>query len=53
MESEKIIDNEAMLTTFDNPFDPFEDFTSWWMFDIEKVTTLVHTLIALLMLQMT
>ena len=36
MESEKIIDNEAMLTTFDNPFDPFEDFTSWWMFDIEK-----------------
>ena len=36
MESEKIIDNETMLTTFDNPFDPFEDFTSWWMFDIEK-----------------
>ena len=36
MESEKIIDNAAMLTTFDNPFDPFEDFTSWWMFDIEK-----------------
>lgn len=28
--------NEYMLTTFDNPFDPFEDFTSWFMFDIEK-----------------
>lgn len=27
---------EVMLTTFDNPFDPFEDFTSWFMFDIEK-----------------
>ena len=28
--------NNCMLTTFDNPFDPFEDFTSWFMFDIEK-----------------
>ena len=27
---------ECMLTTFDNPFDPFEQFTSWRMFDIEK-----------------
>lgn len=25
-----------MLTTFDNPFDPFEQFTSWFLFDIEK-----------------
>lgn len=24
------------LTTFDNPFDPFEDYTSWMMFDKEK-----------------
>jgi hypothetical protein len=25
-----------MLTTFDNPYNPFEDYTSWFMFDIEK-----------------
>lgn len=28
--------NEYMLTTFDNPFDPFEQFTSWRLFDLEK-----------------
>ena len=28
--------NNCMLTTFDNPFDPFEQFTSWFMFDVEK-----------------
>lgn len=30
------MERECMLTTFDNPFNPFEDFTSWFMFDIEK-----------------
>lgn len=28
--------NNCMLTTVDNPFDPFEQFTSWFMFDVEK-----------------
>lgn len=27
---------ECMLTTFDNPFDPFEQFDQWFMFDVEK-----------------
>ena len=26
----------SMLTTFDNPYDPFEQFTSWFLFDVEK-----------------
>lgn len=25
-----------MLTTFDNPYDPFKQFTSWLMCDIER-----------------
>ena len=25
-----------MLTTVDNPFDPFEQFSSWFLFDVEK-----------------
>ena len=27
---------ECALTTFDNPFNPFEDFRSWFLYDIEK-----------------
>ena len=25
-----------MLTTVDNPYDPFTDFTSWFLYDTEK-----------------
>lgn len=25
-----------MLSTFDNPFNPFEQFNDWFMFDVEK-----------------
>lgn len=28
--------NRCALTTFDNPFDPFEQFASWFLFDEEK-----------------
>lgn len=28
--------SKCMLTTIDNPFDPFEQFTSWFLFDEEK-----------------
>ena len=27
---------QCAITTFDNPYDPFEDFTSWFLFDEEK-----------------
>ena len=28
--------NHCALTTLDNPFDPFEQFVDWFLFDVEK-----------------
>ena len=28
--------NKCLLSTLDNPYNPFKDYTSWLMFDIEK-----------------
>ena len=30
------MNSNCMLTTIDNPFDPFTQFDSWFQFDIEK-----------------
>ena len=31
-----ITTDEYALTTFDNPYDPFEQFTEWFLFDVSK-----------------
>ena len=36
MDNESIKNVDCMLTTHDNPYDPFEQFNLWFMFDIEK-----------------
>ncbi len=30
------MESEFAITTFDNPFDPFTDFTHWFLYDEEK-----------------
>ena len=30
------MNGKGMLTTIDNPFDPFNQFDSWFQFEIEK-----------------
>lgn len=35
MSDERHTETEYMLTTFDNPFDPFEQYVEWSLFDNE------------------
>lgn len=30
------MEGTCMLTTFDNPYNPFENFSAWLLFDVEK-----------------
>lgn len=30
------MNGSVALTTFDNPFDPFEQFSDWFRFDVDK-----------------
>jgi len=30
------VNGSYAITTFDNPYDPFERFSDWFLFDVEK-----------------
>lgn len=36
MESNESRTTKCMLTTIDNPFNPFKNFSEWFLFDVEK-----------------
>lgn len=39
------MNGNCALTTFDNPYNPFEQFSDWFLFDVEKDTILALILL--------
>lgn len=33
---DSLVNSEVSITTMDNPYNPFENFRAWWLFDVEK-----------------
>ena len=36
MDENKIVNTSCKITTFDNPYDPFVNWSEWFMFDVSK-----------------
>lgn len=45
---ELVPDKEIMLTTYDNPYDPFEDWDRWYSFDTRQNYNTANKLASLL-----
>ena len=44
--------SKCMLTTVDNPYNPFEQFTSWFLFDVKELVTILVLYLARIVLEL-